>query len=664
MGLSWASATRTTVTTARLLRARCVSGPVDEPAIRTVDGRWGTRRELTELPATEQRRLLADREVSATELLDAHLEPHRRRQPGGQRDHRPRPRRRPRRGPRPSTTPSPAATTPARSPGWSRRTRTSPRPPTSRRRTARRCSPGSARPPTACSSPACGRPARSPSARPTRPSSAPARTRSTRVHGVTRNPWDLGRSAGGSSGGAAVALACGMVAIADGSDMGGSLRNPAAWNNVVGFRPTPRVVPRRRSRQPVDRRWRVEGPMGRTVADVALLLGVLAAPDAARSRCTARSSVPARLDPPDRPLRVAWSRDIGGAADRPRPRSPCSTPSARRSRRSGWDVVDDEPDLAAPTSASGRCGRGSRRPARRPGSARRPTQVKATIRDEIRRGSELTAAAGRRGLRPPRRAVAAQRRVLHPLRPARRPGHPGRAVPGRVGVPDRDRRPPADARTSTGWRSCYRVTVLGVPGAVAAGRLRRRRPAGRRSSSSARPGADVDVLRAAAALEAASGHGRAGRRAVARSADEPFVPLADRVAGFGDRLAIVDPGRVVVVRRRRRRRRRARRRARTARYDAGDRVAILARRATTSSSRCSPAGTPGRSPCRSTRSTPTPSCATRSSDSGAAAVIASDAPPRASPTRVAAAGGLDVVDVDATGRGPRGARRRRPSSRR
>ena len=58
------------------------------------------------------------------------------------------------------------------------------------------------------------------------------------VFGTTRNPYDLTRSAGGSSGGAAAALACGMVPLADGSDMGGSLRNPASFNNVVGLRPS------------------------------------------------------------------------------------------------------------------------------------------------------------------------------------------------------------------------------------------------------------------------------------------------------------------------------------------------------------------------------------------------------------------------------------------
>ncbi|MFP3473221.1 amidase family protein, partial [Micrococcus sp. SIMBA_144] len=63
------------------------------------------------------------------------------------------------------------------------------------------------------------------------------------VYGVTANPFDLSRSAGGSSGGSAVAVACGMAPLATGSDTGGSLRSPAAFNGVVGFRPSPGVVP-------------------------------------------------------------------------------------------------------------------------------------------------------------------------------------------------------------------------------------------------------------------------------------------------------------------------------------------------------------------------------------------------------------------------------------
>jgi len=99
------------------------------------------------------------------------------------------------------------------------------------------------------------------------------------VFGATRNPYDLGRSAGGSSGGAAAALACGMTALADGSDMGGSLRNPASFCNVVGLRPSPGRVPQWPTLNPYNA-LTVVGPMGRTVADVALLLAAMAGPDA------------------------------------------------------------------------------------------------------------------------------------------------------------------------------------------------------------------------------------------------------------------------------------------------------------------------------------------------------------------------------------------------
>ena len=108
------------------------------------------------------------------------------------------------------------------------------------------------------------------------------------VFGATRNPWDPSRSAGGSSGGAAAALAARMICLADGSDLGGSLRNPASFCNVVGLRPSPGRVPS----WPVDDVadvLGVAGPMARTVADVALLLAVLAGPiPGCRSRSTRR----------------------------------------------------------------------------------------------------------------------------------------------------------------------------------------------------------------------------------------------------------------------------------------------------------------------------------------------------------------------------------------
>jgi amidase len=134
-----------------------------------------------------------------------------------------------------------------------------------------------------------------------------------RVFGATRNPYDLTKTCGGSSGGAAVALACGMVPIADGSDMGGSLRNPAGYCNVVGFRTSPGRVPmwpKRAAWSPFS----VGGPMGRTVADAALLLSAIAGPDP-RSPIAIAEPGERFAGPLERDLRgvrVAWSRDLGG----------------------------------------------------------------------------------------------------------------------------------------------------------------------------------------------------------------------------------------------------------------------------------------------------------------------------------------------------------------
>ncbi|MGW1990962.1 amidase [Embleya sp. NPDC001921] len=134
------------------------------------------------------------------------------------------------------------------------------------------------------------------------------------VFGTTRNPYDPSRSAGGSSGGAAAALAAGMQPIADGSDMGGSLRNPASFCNVVGLRPTPGRVPQARS----GSSWEtlaVAGPMARTVADTALLLSAMAGPDPRDPIAleTPGSAFAAPLDFDPRGLRVAWAPDLGGS---------------------------------------------------------------------------------------------------------------------------------------------------------------------------------------------------------------------------------------------------------------------------------------------------------------------------------------------------------------
>ena len=133
------------------------------------------------------------------------------------------------------------------------------------------------------------------------------------VFGATRNPYDLSKTCGGSSGGAAVALACGMIPIADGSDTGGSLRNPASFCNVVGFRPSPGRVPHCSDRAA----WQtlsVLGPMARTVADAALLLSAMAGPHPCSPIALQKPGAHFRqpLDRDFHGVRVAWSRTSGG----------------------------------------------------------------------------------------------------------------------------------------------------------------------------------------------------------------------------------------------------------------------------------------------------------------------------------------------------------------
>lgn len=99
------------------------------------------------------------------------------------------------------------------------------------------------------------------------------------VYGTTVNPYDTSKTVGGSSGGAAAALAARMLPVADGSDMGGSIRNPSAFCNVYGLRPTAGVVPMVPSPEQFVQQFATEGPMGRTVADVARLLSVQAGYD-------------------------------------------------------------------------------------------------------------------------------------------------------------------------------------------------------------------------------------------------------------------------------------------------------------------------------------------------------------------------------------------------
>lgn len=322
-----------------------------------------------------------------------------------------------------------------------------------------------------------------------------------RVYGVTHNPWGLGRSAGGSSGGAAAALTCRMVATADGSDTGGSLRNPAAWNDVVGFRPTVRVVPHVGPGNP----WltiSTRGPMGRTVDDVALLLSVLAAPDD-RDPLHRPIDLPAEITPPARPLRVAWSPDLGVPVESTQRDVLAGTRQAMIEL--GWEVVDDEPslDLASDAFRVLRAWNIANGPTA--GFPDRTDEIKPTIQDEIRRGravsaAEVATAFGQLG--------ALWRETVDFFDR----GYDLLACPvTQVSPFPVDVEYPAEVAGVTmsnyiDWMaSCWRITVTGCPTlSLPAGFDVDGMPVG--VQLVARHGADVRLLRAAKALESATGH--------------------------------------------------------------------------------------------------------------------------------------------------------------
>lgn len=165
------------------------------------------------------------------------------------------------------------------------------------------------------------------------------------VFGATRNPHAPDKTCGGSSGGAAAALASGMIPIADGSDLGGSLRNPASFCNVAGLRPSAGRVPV----WPSLSAWfsmSVQGPMGRTVGDIALQMSAIAGPDP-RSPISIEEPATLFARPLERDckgLRIAWSRDLGGL---PVDAEVTRVLEAHRIvfENLGCNVVDADPDL-------------------------------------------------------------------------------------------------------------------------------------------------------------------------------------------------------------------------------------------------------------------------------------------------------------------------------
>ncbi len=134
------------------------------------------------------------------------------------------------------------------------------------------------------------------------------------VFGATRNAWDSSKTAGGSSGGAAVALAQRMLPVADGSDFMGSLRNPAGWNHIFGLRPSQGRVPMVPAQDVWISQLGTEGPMGRSVRDVAMLLSVQSGhhPAAPLSIAQGGQAFAAPLDTDVKGQRIGWLGDLNG----------------------------------------------------------------------------------------------------------------------------------------------------------------------------------------------------------------------------------------------------------------------------------------------------------------------------------------------------------------
>ena len=166
------------------------------------------------------------------------------------------------------------------------------------------------------------------------------------VFGVTSNPYDTSKTCGGSSGGAAVALAARMLPIADGSDLGGSLRNPASFCNVVGFRPSGGRVPT----VPTSNLWMplaTKGPMARTVSDISLFMQAIAGPHqlAPSSNIESPEIFSGSLERNFAGTKVAWSPDLGGLPVDPAVRTALASVPDRLSNL-GCEVVEKWPDLS------------------------------------------------------------------------------------------------------------------------------------------------------------------------------------------------------------------------------------------------------------------------------------------------------------------------------
>ena len=284
-----------------------------------------------------------------------------------------------------------------------------------------------------------------------------------RIFGTTLNPWDTSRSAGGSSGGSAAALASGMVPLADGSDMGGSLRNPASFCNVVGMRPSFGRVPQLPNPN-IFETTSVQGPMARNVEDLALLLSVLAGPVAGNP---AGHETPgesfARVDQVELAgMRFALSVDLGGAFEVDRQVAEIVTAQGAVLESLGASVESAAPDLREAEDTFRTLRAWHFQASYGELLAAHEGEFKASLADNIRVGEDLT---GRDVARAYRQRTALAQRMVRFFETYDALVLPVSQVPPFPA----DQEYPADINgqvqaTYLDWmRSAYFVTVTGCP---------------------------------------------------------------------------------------------------------------------------------------------------------------------------------------------------------
>jgi amidase len=324
------------------------------------------------------------------------------------------------------------------------------------------------------------------------------------VFGATKNPYDVTKTCGGSSGGAAVSVAARMLPIADGSDTGGSLRNPPAFCNVVGLRPSPgRVTGDAGSWSPLS----VSGPIARSVADVALFLSAIAGPDP-RNPLSIEDD-PARFRAPlgkdFKGVRVAWWRGLGGIPFEPDIRRVVED-TRRIFEELGCLVEEAEPDFTGVDEAFPMLRYAANHARYAPLVQQRPDWVKDTIKFEVAQAERATGADISRALARQTRMFDQSRqffeRYAYFILPVTQ------VLPFDVNTPYPTEIAGTAMKTYIDWmRSCWYVTMMSNPAiSVPAGFSTSGLPVGLQIVGRHRD--DFGVLQLAHAFEQATHHGR------------------------------------------------------------------------------------------------------------------------------------------------------------